>query len=80
VAEYTGGASREGGSASIFFSSSATARSSWGSLPAITDFGSFSASMSGSTAWPSVIQLPSTSFVPLIATNTVPQPSAGPGA
>ena len=48
----TGAAGRAGSGAprvSSGFITSATARSSCGSLPAITDFGSFSTSMSGST-------------------------------
>ena len=49
---FTGGAGRVGsglGSSRIIRAISAMARSSWGSPPAITDFGSFSTSMSGST-------------------------------
>ena len=49
---FTGGAGRVGsgrGSSRIIRVISAMARSSWGSPPAMTDFGSFSTSMSGST-------------------------------
>ncbi len=48
---FTGGAGFFGSATGVcsFFITSATARSSCGSLPAMTDFGSFSTSMSGST-------------------------------
>ena len=43
------------GSSSIARKISSTARSSCGSPPSMTDLGSFSTSMSGSTPWPSMI-------------------------
>ena len=56
----TGAAGRagSGGRVSRAFITSATARSSCGSRPASTDFGSFSTTMSGSTPWPSMIHSP----------------------
>ena len=77
----TGGAGRWGsaiGFSCIIRSTSSTARSSCGSWPAITDRGSFSTSMSGSTPMFSTTQLPSAALVPNCGTLTEPPSMSGP--
>src|SRR5215475_692328 len=71
----TGAGGRAGSAAGCAFRrliTSLTARSSCGSLPSMTDLGSFSTSMSGSTPWPSITHSPLVLTKPNSGTNTEP--------